>query len=478
MSKASSWIKVGALGTFARGGELFSSPEDIDYLLGLNLDATPRILIHFHGGLVTESQGKQIAENMASHYGSSTCSLGIIWETGMLKTFRDNLERVGSTRVFKKALSWILATAMPELSADGGARGMGGTALDQRRIEGQLETEAGVQALDSELAIEADGDGSTATARGKAPVRSEKEIAESLEFDLSSDTEIVDLIESGADGAEPIQRQLEIEKGARGATLGVAYFFARVVVAVWSRYRTGTHHDPLPTAVEELLRAAYLSEIGAFAWSSMKDKAKRMWIDDGVKPDGNGHIGGYLLRRLELSKMEHPDLTIDLVGHSAGSVAICAMLEAIKAQGRKVKVRNVIFLAPAVRLDVFREAVTSPQPFERFRLFTMNDECEKADRLVGAVYPRSLLFLVSGLFEDKPGVPLAGLARHIIARTVSAGEEYDGVRRWLATENRIILSPSPANAGEGLRSQATRHGDFDNDAATLSSLLFLARASS
>ena len=475
MSNRQTWIKVGSHGTFAPSGKIHSAPTDIDRLLGPELANTKRLLIHFHGGLVSETNGLKVAEAMGKHYGDAARSLSVVWETGILETLRDNIAEVANTQVFKKALSWVLAKVMPELGASEGARGAGVGLLDQRDIEAFLQSEQGVQALDSALIAEADSETAESRARGgTAGEKTQEQLAVELAFDIG---DLTDLIDRGERGAGPILRETEQDAAGRGSTTAaLAMFLARVIIAVVRRYRTGTHHDPLPTAVEELLRAAYLAEIGAFAWSAMKDKAKDMWIDDGIAPTEKGHVGGYLLRRLEELQSGRADLTLDLVGHSAGSIAICAMLAAIKEQNRRIKLRNILFLAPAVSLDVFKAAVSVPRSFVRFRLFTMTDEAEKADRLVGAIYPRSLLFLVSGLFEDKPGAPLAGLARHITARTSSAGAGYDDLRSWLAQDDRLVLSPSADGAAEGLRSRAARHGDFDDDEMTLASLLYLAKA--
>lgn len=475
MGERQSWIKVGPHGTFAQSGKLNSTPADIDRLLSPASTDTKRLLVHFHGGLVGESDGLKVAEAMAKHYGDAARSLSVVWETSALETLRDNIAGLADTKVFKKALSWVLTKVVQQLDGADGARGAAAGILEQPEIEQLLQNAQGVRTLDAALTAEAEGRAAGERAKGGAVAeKTEEQLAEDLALDI---TDLVDLVDRGEAGAEPILRQIEPEASARGSTTAaLALFIARVVIAVLRRFRASTHHDPLPTAVEELLRAAYLAEVGAFAWNEMKRKAKEMWIDDGATPDGTGHVGGYILRRLEQLQQSRPDVTLDVVGHSAGSIVICAMLQAIKEQRREIRLRNVLFLAPAVRLDVFKAAVTNPLPFERFRLFTMTDDAEKADRLVGTIYPRSLLFLVSGLFEDTPGTPLAGLARHIIARTAAAGADYDEVRRWLAAGDRLVFSPSADGAPEGLRSRAARHGDFDDDEPTLASLLFLARA--
>ena len=142
------------------------------------------------------------------------------------------------------------------------------------------------------------------------------------------------------------------------------------------------------------------------------------------------------------------------------------------------RLRNIIFPSrPPSGLTCspsgFSEA---PQIFKRFRMFTMTDAAEKEDRVGGSVYPRSLLYLVSGCFEDRPDAGIVGMDRFLIRATTSAGRDYDDVRRWLREETRLAYSPSAAGAPQGLQTGALHHGDFDDDSAALASLLFMAGA--
>jgi hypothetical protein len=474
MTKLQPWINFGRDGTFIADGKLSSTSADLDHLLGSALTDQSRLIIHFHGGLVTEETGLKTAEAMAANYQGVAGSLGIIWETGLAETFRDNLSKITQTPVFQKALSWVLAkVGVGDLV---GARGAGGGALDARAIELMLASEEGAIALNKLLESQEQAM-PPSLGRGARAAPSVEAVATDLEYDFASDPELPDLIGRGAPGSEPIRRNMDFDVGAKGSLAWTtAVFVARVVVAVVHRYRSATHHDALPTAVEELLRAAYLADVGKFAWDAMKVKAQRMWIDDGASPSVEGHGGGYLLRCLERLQVRRPDFIIDVVGHSAGSIAICQMLAAMDADKRRIKLRNVVFLAPAVRLDLFaRWIVRKPQNFERFRMFTMTDTWEKADRLAGAIYPRSLLYMVSGCFEDRADDPLVGMARFLEGPTTTAGQDYDDVRRWLSEESRIVYAPSIDSAPVGLRTQSARHGDFDEEKETLASLLSLAR---
>lgn len=470
------WINLGADGTFKKSGELSSTPADVDFLLGDGLGEANRLVLYFHGGLVNEASGLASAERMAGNYGKVAVSLGIIWETGLVEVVRDNLLKITDTKLFKKALSWVLAKA--GVGDDSGAKGPAGGSLTAEEIEAFLSKPEGAQELDEILSAQAKAAQATASARSSGlDDLDEEAIGRDLEYDLTSDPSLPEMIDA-ADSDDPIRRKLDLDEGARGpTTASVAFFIAKVIVAVIRRYRSGTAHDALPTAVEELLRAAYLADVGKFAWDAMKTKAQRMWIDDAGESSAATHGGGYLLRQLEALQAKRPSMIIDVVGHSAGSIAICEMLAAIEADGRKIRMRNIVFLAPAVRLDLFARWVPrGPQVFKRFRMFTMTDTAEKADRIAGPVYPRSLLYMVSGCFEDRPDAAILGMERFLQSAGTTAGRDYDDVRRWLLDGNRLVYSPSAENAGEGLRTAALKHGAFDDDAATLASLLFIAGA--
>jgi hypothetical protein len=443
------------------------------------MDGRSRLLLHFHGGLVEESAGLATAKKMAAHYGDVSASIGLVWETGLIEILRDSLSGIARLPAFRKALSWVIAKTAARLSVEDGVKGATGGSLDPLAIQAALETEAGVDRLDAALVAEAQYQDAERTARDLAGA--EELLPETLQFeleiDLSQDPEFLNLVMSETGGGAEIARRFELHTGEKSLSIGsLAWFIAKVILAVVRRYRNRTHHDLLPTAVEELLRAAYLGSVGQFAWEEMKRKALLMWQDDGPEPGVEAHVGGYILRRLEALQTARPDLVVDLVGHSAGSIAIGHMLAAIENQPRNIRIRNIVFLAPAIRLDAFAARfVRRPPQFASFRSFTMCDDWEKADKLVGAIYPRSLLFFISGLLEDRAGTPLAGLARHVAGRTAAAAD-YEDVRQWLASENRLVLAPTLEDALEGLRTRSHQHGYFDDDPVTLSSLLHLARS--
>ncbi|TWV93269.1 alpha/beta hydrolase [Chitinophaga pinensis] len=107
----------------------------------------------------------------------------------------------------------------------------------------------------------------------------------------------------------------------------------------------------------------------------MKEKAAAMWKDDDFSgPASEWHAGSYFLKKLLEYQQQQGELSIDLVGHSAGSIVICELIKKLAAAGIPLQFRNILFLAPACRCDLFADAVLKhPERFQRFRIFTMQD---------------------------------------------------------------------------------------------------------
>jgi hypothetical protein len=119
--------------------------------------------------------------------------------------------------------------------------------------------------------------------------------------------------------------------------------------------------------------------------------------------------------------------------------------------------------------------MNNPHRFERFRMFTMDDEHEKKDDC-GRVYGNSLLYLVSGVFEPETHAPILGLIRQLSdAKPYKEVKLLQDVRVYVyeAGQERLVLSPSADNALPGFQSHALKHGAFDEDPGTRASLAFI-----
>jgi hypothetical protein len=180
--------------------------------------------------------------------------------------------------------------------------------------------------------------------------------------------------------------------------------------------------------------------------------------------------------RLKQYDDAHPDeVEVHLVGHSAGSIFLAALL----AQLVGVPVASVTFMAPAIRVDTFLTEVVprlknygdAGKP-PKFASFGLSDKRE-LDDVCGAggrnVYHKSLLYLVARALErgthGQSEVPLLGMQK-FVATDVGGTSVKDAVK---ALSGSLIWSPSEKPAGS--RTDSTSHGGFDNDVPTMTSLV-------
>jgi hypothetical protein len=170
---------------------------------------------------------------------------------------------------------------------------------------------------------------------------------------------------------------------------------------------------------------------------------------------------------------------VHLVGHSAGAVFLGALLNRLIES--KINVDSMQLLGGAMTASEF-STVVAPRigkGLGRFTAFNLSEKREQDDKCPGGpvtLYFKSLLYFVARSLELLPNpnvrqTPMVGLDSSQ-AEQMSATD-----KRKLSdviTPARIVLSPTPTGAGEppaDSRSQAVGHGDLDNDADTLTSVL-------
>ncbi len=454
------FVNVGPDGTFRPSGKARSTPQSVDEIAArVRQTGARKVALHFHGGLVDETAGLEIAARMERVYADAgTYGITVVWETGLLETVRDNLESLNSTALFNKVVNYAIRQVAKRVGLE--------TAVGARGSDAPL-TEAEVaaaRAADAELVPVPTG------ARGPGQVRDEADIDEAeieaeLELELAADLE--------AQEAFAAADELQEDATARGiiSSVTAARTIARIVVRTLRRFLAHRDHGVIPTVVEETLRAVYLANLGAWAWSRMKSKAEAMFQPNPGAIGVDSHAGTYLLATIAALQAEL-DLAVDLVGHSAGSIAIAHLLTTATERHPELRMRHVVLLAPAATTEVFASGILAHQErFQKLRVFTMEDALEARDRLVSGVYPRSLLYFISGVLEPPDDdATLVGLARDIGGQAPYDGEPLRLIHEYLAASDRLVFSKSPAGAAAGMQTAAVHHGDFDDDALTLESL--------
>ncbi len=295
-----SWIKVGSSGTFKPTGQFLTDASDLEALESeLDGHPNPRLILHFHGGLVDETLGLKIAQRMAQTYSQSGVTpITVIWATGIGETIAARLGALHNSKLFRKLLAWALSKAAEEIDLDG-ARGVEGGSLEPAEIEALLTTESGITELERRFDRAQFAEGARGRSTGDTGAPAElKNLQARLQIDIMRDPELIQLVDT-----DPIQKdapELQSDDGGRSfGAASIALFVVKLVFAIRRRFSSRTNHDFLPTVVEELLRAAYISYLGKELWDQMKSTADAMWQDADT-------VGGYLLRRLETVQQRKP----------------------------------------------------------------------------------------------------------------------------------------------------------------------------
>ena len=469
------YINVGPNGTFKPSGEVHTTTNDIDAIFThLETKKIHRLGLYFHGGLVKERAGLQTAENMVEVFESAESHpVSFVWETGFLEILTQNFTELRETGLFKKILKYAIKQLSKRLGGIGAKGDSSGLTFDE--IEAELRAEGNFGDLDE-------------AARGGAAAIHEadldaiqQEVQAELDAEFESDPEIEPLIRDEAPKTRLLNdnfpKLIESEE-AKGifswATLAKA--IANVVYRVLKRFIKKHDHGFYPTLMEEVLREFYMDDFGAWVWGNMKEVAEEMWAPNDDLNGDDRHPGRYFLEKLQALQTANPNFEVDLVGHSAGSIAICHLLKTVAENNFRIRIRKVAFLAPAATVDlVHREVISHTNRYSQFRSFTMHDDFESKDVLVPGLYTRSLLYLISGILENGDDVPIAGMEHYY-----SGQEPYDEPMLIqhadflkATNQDRLVLSRSSVlnpDANEGLRTNAERHGDFDDNAETRESL--------
>jgi hypothetical protein len=465
-----------------------------------------KMLLHLHGGLVNDKAGRDTAARLAGAapdgwgLAADWSQVYVVWRTGVLETisasWRDLAHDDRLYKVVLEKLMWFVAgkLGVPDQAGRSAAAVVGLTEADIRAgLRGERDRRAPFASVDQRTELSVSG--------GRGPVLSVQDDGDlALEFQdfLSQDAEFnaaagdIDAVvnakvpgraapsvgdkERGEKSydrldqkvREPIERLKPTGEGGRTGPVGVAAFLlkhaGKIAFRCFKRFRIRRDHGFHATLVEEVAREMYGDLLGAKIWGMM--------VKDAADHFATGGFG------LELLKVLPDDNPVHLVvtAHSAGSIWVAQMLRAIKATGKKVSL-DLLLLAPAVRTDLFAEAIESAgKSVVRCRMFTMNDELERADAVLGHdkgyIYPSSLLYLVSGMFEEFESAgfvdaPLVGMQRFNNVAWLDDEKQISASQAIAAffqeQGHDVIYSPSPEIT------TADSHSGFTTEHLTLAS---------
>ena len=469
----------------------------------------PKILIHLHGGLVDQRGGEDIATRLSgdgeNSYGNPKDweQVYIVWRTGALETLSTNWKDLAKNDrlynvVLRKLIQYLSTKIRPSSVRSRSIWDGGSLSTDKIKSRLASASDAPFKDLDK-LVFDFES--------GRSIARVDSEAKEDLLAELEQDTDVEEVandIEAAVSQAHPISARagmtgnaergqdillrldnriaadLSVEASnvsARGEVITgkilgkIIQLIVKIGVRVIDRYRNGRDHGLHATIVEEITRELYGDLIGSVIWGMMKGDASDHFVEQG--------LGNRLLKAIAAN----PNGRVVTVAHSAGAIFASELL--IWAARKDIAFKtDLIFLAPAVRTSKFAKVLEHAQDrIAHFRMFAMADELERADCLLGSgfgfIYPSSLLYLVSGLFEQVEAdglvdAPLMGMQRFLSHDNVWLQDEKEGpllkcVQAFLSNgPNRTVFSKT--TGGHGLNCGSTSHGAFDFDPATLESV--------
>ena len=192
------------------------------------------------------------------------------------------------------------------------------------------------------------------------------------------------------------------------------------------RFDSGRSHGPIMTITEEAIcnsPARFLKKIRALARDGWEQQKKD--VDTPFTNDSNLYGGIALLDELlrldNLQKKKGTLKKIYLIGSSTGAIFLCNFLiRSSEAKYRQLHY-NVIFSVPSCTFRLFDSALKKAgENIKSLHLFTLSDSTDQhpVGGLLKKVYPGSVLFLVSGVCEEKENpyhdMPLLGLQKFYI----------------------------------------------------------------
>ncbi len=217
---------------------------------------------------------------------------------------------------------------------------------------------------------------------------------------------------------------------------------------------------------EEMKRNAMLASGPRTGKAAIDEPGVTLFID---------HLTAYRKRR--------PEVEVHLVGHSAGSVVLAALVERLVAE--RVPVESMQLMGAAIAIDEFIDMVVpaiqappSKPGVRRFTAYDLKDQAELDDTCPGppiTIYHKSLLYFVSRALEPSPSEfeePMVGLSKFV-------PETYtlkDGSRARLldvigGPANLVVAPTDEPNTPIDSLSKAKGHADFDDDPDTMTSVV-------
>ncbi len=217
--------------------------------------------------------------------------------------------------------------------------------------------------------------------------------------------------------------------------------------------------DRLDDALEPLARQL----TGRVVWNEMKRNA--------LAASSSASGGAQVTAKLVAQLAKQQPVAVHLVAHSAGSIFHAPLASELHRLG--VPIESCTLWAPACTVSLFKQhylPLINGTDIKRFALFTLSDKAEQDDHCAN-IYHKSLLYLVSNAFEDKPRIPLFRAGEPLLGMERCVREDPQLQALFKTAHAELVIGPNNAAHGSAQACGARHHGDFDNDAATVQATL-------
>ena len=277
-----------------------TTPEDIDNIFAA-LKERPKVVLYFHGGLVSRTAGMETAARLLPGFLSAgVYPVFFVYESGFLEIVKRNLAEIAGEDVFKILLQRLLKYVVAKLRDPLGARGIASvqptdielhTELIKRDageepfanepINRSVATVSDSEERDLRDELASDGDlmgtieaiGKTAQGTTTSAVNTRGLATRSRKSTRTlMSPEIVDEIRNDVDAAEA--------EGSRGVFSTAAFLVraGKILVRAIERFQTQRDHGIYPTIIEEILREFYVANIGTAIWEAIKAETAETFI--------------------------------------------------------------------------------------------------------------------------------------------------------------------------------------------------------
>ncbi|MBC7944581.1 MAG: caspase family protein [Burkholderiales bacterium] len=235
-----------------------------------------------------------------------------------------------------------------------------------------------------------------------------------------------------------------------------------------TRSQQGTRNFISDHISDPLLEKAARALQGPRIWGGMKLAAE---YASATADAANGEGGArYAAIKLKAFCDANKKVELHAVGHSAGSIFHAHFLAAA-GELKAPSFKTAHFLAPAIEVDVFKKLlmprVGPGKGVDHLSVFTMARDYERDDHCA-QVYRKSLLYLVYHALEREPETAILGLEQSL--RADAEMKALFGLDSTKLAAAELVLSVSAIGKGKSA-STATTHGGFDDDGATMNSVM-------